>query len=93
MGKVYKTAKEALDGILFDGMSIASVGFGLCGIAENSIEVEFNNIEGYIKALDIAINDWTGSSYKKRLNGYIKAGSLKLDVERDLFIEYLKNWF
>ncbi len=32
MKKVYKTAAEALDGVLFDGMTIASGGFGLCGI-------------------------------------------------------------
>ncbi|MBZ0127879.1 MAG: CoA transferase subunit A [Rhodobacteraceae bacterium] len=34
MKKVYKTAADALDGVLFDGMTIASGGFGLCGIPE-----------------------------------------------------------
>jgi 3-oxoacid CoA-transferase subunit A len=34
MKKVYKSAAEALDGVLFDGMTIASGGFGLCGIPE-----------------------------------------------------------
>jgi 3-oxoacid CoA-transferase subunit A len=37
MGKVYETADAALDGLLFDGMSIAAGGFGLCGIPENCI--------------------------------------------------------
>ena len=37
MKKVYKTAAEALDGVLFDGMLIAAGGFGLCGIPENLI--------------------------------------------------------
>jgi 3-oxoacid CoA-transferase subunit A len=32
--KVYDTAAEALDGLLFDGMLIAAGGFGLCGIPE-----------------------------------------------------------
>jgi 3-oxoacid CoA-transferase subunit A len=32
--KVYDTATAALDGLLFDGMFIASGGFGLCGIPE-----------------------------------------------------------
>ncbi len=32
--KVHGTAAEALDGLLFDGMSIAAGGFGLCGIPE-----------------------------------------------------------
>jgi len=34
MKKVYDTAAEALDGLLFDGMLIAAGGFGLCGIPE-----------------------------------------------------------
>ncbi len=34
MKKVFGTAAEALDGVLFDGMTIASGGFGLCGIPE-----------------------------------------------------------
>ena len=34
MKKVYPTAAAALDGLLFDGMFIASGGFGLCGIPE-----------------------------------------------------------
>ncbi len=34
MNKVCKTAAEALDGVLFDGMLIAAGGFGLCGIPE-----------------------------------------------------------
>jgi 3-oxoacid CoA-transferase subunit A len=32
--KVYDTAAQALDGLLFDGMLIAAGGFGLCGIPE-----------------------------------------------------------
>ncbi|WP_199556022.1 CoA transferase subunit A [Sandaracinobacteroides hominis] len=35
--KVYTDAASALDGLLFDGMTIVSGGFGLCGIPENSI--------------------------------------------------------
>jgi 3-oxoacid CoA-transferase subunit A len=34
MKKVHKDAAHALDGLLFDGMLIASGGFGLCGIPE-----------------------------------------------------------
>ncbi len=37
MKKVHATAAEALDGLLFDGMTIAAGGFGLCGIPENLI--------------------------------------------------------
>lgn len=34
MRKVFGSAQEALDGLLFDGMFIAAGGFGLCGIPE-----------------------------------------------------------
>ena len=37
MNKVYDNAAAALDGLLFDGMTIMSGGFGLCGIPENLI--------------------------------------------------------
>ena len=38
MRKIYSNATEALDGLLFDGMTIAAGGFGLCGIPELLIE-------------------------------------------------------
>jgi 3-oxoacid CoA-transferase subunit A len=38
MKKVYKDASTALHGILHDGMTIMSGGFGLCGIPEHSIQ-------------------------------------------------------
>jgi len=34
MRKIYPDAKSALDGVLFDGMTVMSGGFGLCGIPE-----------------------------------------------------------
>jgi 3-oxoacid CoA-transferase subunit A len=37
MQKIYDNADAALDGLLFDGMTIMSGGFGLCGIPENLI--------------------------------------------------------
>lgn len=35
--KVYKSAKQALEGLTFDGMTVMAGGFGLCGIPENLI--------------------------------------------------------
>jgi 3-oxoacid CoA-transferase subunit A len=35
--KIYRDAQAALDGVLFDGMTIMAGGFGLCGIPENLI--------------------------------------------------------
>ena len=37
MKKIYPDAKTALEGLTFDGMTVMSGGFGLCGIAENLI--------------------------------------------------------
>jgi 3-oxoacid CoA-transferase subunit A len=37
MNKVVQSASQALEGLLFDGMTIMSGGFGLCGIPENLI--------------------------------------------------------
>ena len=37
MNKVFKTCKDALDGVLFDGMALMSGGFGLSGNPENLI--------------------------------------------------------
>lgn len=37
MNKLYPDANSALEGLLFDGMTIMAGGFGLCGIPENLI--------------------------------------------------------
>ena len=38
MKKLYPDAAAALEGLLFDGMTICGGGFGLCGIPERLIE-------------------------------------------------------
>jgi len=38
MQKIYPDAAAALDGLLFDGMTICSGGFGLCGVPERLID-------------------------------------------------------
>jgi 3-oxoacid CoA-transferase subunit A len=37
MKKVYESAKAALEGLLFDGMTLMCGGFGLCGVPENLV--------------------------------------------------------
>ncbi|WP_417253896.1 CoA transferase subunit A [Celeribacter sp.] len=54
MNKVYGSAKEALDGVLQDGMLIAAGGFGLCGIPELLIEAI---VESGVKDLTVASNN------------------------------------
>jgi 3-oxoacid CoA-transferase A subunit len=38
MQKIYDSAESALDGLLFDGMTIAAGGFGLCGVPVRLID-------------------------------------------------------
>lgn len=54
MKKVYDTASEALDGLLHDGMLIASGGFGLCGIPELLIGAL---VESGVKELTVVSNN------------------------------------
>jgi len=52
--KIYTDAKAALDGLLFDGMTIAAGGFGLCGIPERLIDAI---VESGVKNLTVASNN------------------------------------
>ena len=54
MKKVYGSAEEALDGLLFDGMLIAAGGFGLCGIPELLID---GLVKSGVKDLTVASNN------------------------------------
>ena len=54
MRKIYPDAKNALDGLLFDGMTIAAGGFGLCGIPERLIDAL---VDSGVKDLTIASNN------------------------------------
>jgi 3-oxoacid CoA-transferase subunit A len=52
--KIYAGAAAALDGLLFDGMTIAAGGFGLCGIPERLIDAI---VASGVKNLTIASNN------------------------------------
>jgi 3-oxoacid CoA-transferase A subunit len=54
MQKIYPEAQMALDGLLFDGMTIAAGGFGLCGIPERLIDAI---VASGVKELTIASNN------------------------------------
>ena len=54
MNKIYGSAAEALDGVLFDGMLIAAGGFGLCGIPELLID---GIVASGVKDLTVASNN------------------------------------
>jgi len=54
MQKIYPNAEAALEGLLFDGMTIAAGGFGLCGVPERLIDaIQANGV----KNLTIASNN------------------------------------
>jgi len=54
MQKIFPDAGAALDGLLFDGMTIAAGGFGLCGIPERLIDAI---VASGVKDLTIASNN------------------------------------
>jgi 3-oxoacid CoA-transferase subunit A len=54
MKKIYPDAAAALEGLLFDGMTICAGGFGLCGIPERLIDAIR---ESGVNALTIASNN------------------------------------
>ncbi len=54
MKKVYKSAADALDGVLHDGMLIAAGGFGLCGIPELLIDAI---VDSGVQNLTVASNN------------------------------------
>ncbi|MBC6983459.1 CoA transferase subunit A [Caulobacter sp. 17J80-11] len=79
MRKVYPDAKAALDGLVFDGMTVMSGGFGLCGIPENLI---LGLRESGVKGLTVISNNagvddfglglllWT-KQIKKMVSSYV----------------------
>jgi 3-oxoacid CoA-transferase subunit A len=87
MKKVYSSAAEALDGLLFDGMSIAAGGFGLCGIPENLIAaIRDSGVTGLTVASNNAgVDDFglglllQGKQVKKMISSYVG--------ENDLFMQ------
>src|SRR5690348_6647550 len=54
MQKIYLNAESALEGLLFDGMTIAAGGFGLCGIPERLIDAI---VASGVKDLTVASNN------------------------------------
>jgi 3-oxoacid CoA-transferase subunit A len=51
MNKLYKSASAALDGLLFNGMTLAVGGFGLCGIPEALIDALRDSTVGDLTAI------------------------------------------
>jgi 3-oxoacid CoA-transferase subunit A len=54
MTKIYPSAEAALEGLLFDGMTICAGGFGLCGVPERLIDAL---VASGVKGLVVASNN------------------------------------
>jgi 3-oxoacid CoA-transferase subunit A len=97
-GKVRGDAHVALDGLLFDGMTIMAGGFGLCGIPENLIAAIRDS---GVKALTVISNNCgiddfglgillAGGQIKKMISSYVGENKLfeKLYLSGELELEF-----
>ena len=83
MKKVFHSAEQAIDGLIFDGMKIAAGGFGLCGIPEESIAaLKMSGIKNLIIASNNAGVDNFGiglllqsKQVKKMISSYVGENS------------------
>ena len=83
-GKVRGGAAEALDGLLFDGMTIMSGGFGLCGIPENLIAaIRASGVKNLtVISNNCGIDDFglgillAGGQIKKMISSYVGENKL-----------------
>src|SRR5918992_15018 len=70
MQKIYPNAEAALEGLLFDGMTIAAGGVGLCGIPERLIDaVQASGVEGPTPPPDKGGLDHEGLAERMRAGG------------------------
>ena len=96
--KIHDSAAQALDGLLFDGMTIAAGGFGLCGIPENLIAAIRDS---GVKNLTIASNNagvddfglgllLQGKQVSKMISSYVGENDLFMQqyLAGDLEIEF-----
>ena len=61
MTQIYPSAEAALEGLLFDGMTICSGGFGLCGVPERLIDaIQASGVKGLTVASNNAGIDGEG---------------------------------
>lgn len=96
--KVYKTATDALDGLLFDDMMVAVGGFGLCGIPEHLIlALRDSGVQNLTCVSNNAgVDDWglglllETRQIKKMLSSYVGENA---EFERQFMAEELEIEF
>ena len=79
MGKLYKDAAAALDGLLFEGMTVMAGGFGLCGIPETLI----------VALRDSGVRDLTVISNNAGIDGFGLGVLLETRQIRNMISSYV----
>ncbi len=90
--KVYKDAAAALDGVLFDGMTIASGGFGLCGIPERLLDaIQASGVKNLVFASNNAGIDNEGIGKLLRTKQVAKMISSYVGENKEFERQYLSG--
>jgi 3-oxoacid CoA-transferase subunit A len=92
MKKIYPDAAAALDGLLFDGMTICAGGFGLCGIPERLIDaIQASGVNGLIVASNNAGIDNEGLGKLLRSRQIAKMISSYVGENKEFERQYLSG--
>jgi 3-oxoacid CoA-transferase subunit A len=76
--KVYPSARAALEGVVRDGLTVMSGGFGLCGIPENLIlALRDSGVKGLTRQIKKMISSYVGEN--KEFERQYLAGELELE--------------
>lgn len=92
MSKIFSSAAAALDGLLFDGMTICSGGFGLCGVPERLIDaIVASGVKGLIVASNNAGIDGEGLGKLLRTHQIAKMISSYVGENKEFERQYLSG--
>ncbi len=92
MQKIYPDAAAALDGLLFDGMTICAGGFGLCGIPERLIDaIQASGVTGLTIASNNAGIDNEGLGKLLRTRQVAKMISSYVGENKEFERQYLSG--
>ncbi|WP_277981849.1 CoA transferase subunit A [Sphingomonas phyllosphaerae] len=92
MDKLYDSAAAALDGLLFDGMTICAGGFGLCGIPERLIDaIQAADVTGLTVASNNAGIDGEGLGKLLRTRQIAKMISSYVGENKEFERQYLSG--
>jgi 3-oxoacid CoA-transferase subunit A len=90
MSKIYPSAEAALDGLLIDGMTICSGGFGLCGVPDRLIDaIVASGVKGLIVASNNAGIDGEGLGKLLRSRQIAKMISSYVGENKEFERQYL----